>query len=84
MPGQLKPSARCPWCHTPLLAIFDTSTKQSVTREYFHQKGYDGRDQISPKARRKRRCVAVFVDHDKAARERRRLEVRNRRGKHGK
>lgn len=72
MPGQLKSSARCPICNSPLLFLCDLTSSKSVTREYFHGKPKQGRH--------KRRCRFVFTDLVEAARERRGLEVQ--RGKH--
>lgn len=64
MPGLLKKNARCPKCRTPLVAIVRTRHAHDggETVEYFHEKGYDGRDQISPKARRKMRCKVFYAD----------------------
>lgn len=68
MPGQLKNDAVCPHCGDDLICIIDESNTEYVRREYIHAKG-------SPKARRRRRCVRTFTDHDEAARERKALEV---------
>jgi hypothetical protein len=64
MPGELKRNAACPKCHTPLTAIVRTSHAYNTgtTVEYFHEKGYDGRTRISPKARRKMRCKVFYRD----------------------
>ena len=69
MPGLLRPDATCPCCNTPLIAIVDTTTRATVTREYFHEKA-------SPKARRKRRCIRKYRNNAETAAERRALEVR--------
>jgi hypothetical protein len=68
MPGELKAEAVCPLCGEDLICIVDESNLARVRREYFHGKP-------TWKARRKRRCVRVFADHDAAARERKALEV---------
>jgi hypothetical protein len=78
MPGQLQHNAACPCCETPLEAIVDTSNTAGMTREYFHQKGFDGRDAVSMKCRRKKRCVRRYTDHAEAARDRKALEVCDR------
>ncbi len=64
MPGLLRRGALCPKCHTPLVAIVRTlhAFKEGLTVEYFHQKGYDGRMRIAPKARRKMRCKVLYSD----------------------
>jgi len=70
MPGELKPSARCPHCGDNLIGIVDTTSGSlgTVVREYFHAKP-------SAKVRRKRRCKVTFHDFEKAQRERKGLEV---------
>ena len=62
MPGTLPKNARCPSCRTPILGVVRTSNLQGVTVEYFHEKGWHGRQRISPKARRIRRCK-IFYRH---------------------
>lgn len=64
MPSLLKKGARCPRCSTPLVAIVRTQHPygQGTTAEYFHEKGWDGQDQISPKVRRKMRCKVFYPD----------------------
>jgi len=71
MPGLLKPSAACPQCIQPLVAIVDTSNSERVIREYFHAKPIRGR--------RSPPCKQTFTDLDAAAIERKRLEIRPRR-----
>jgi uncharacterized protein with PIN domain len=68
MPGQLKESARCPECNTPLLMLSDLTNSAGVMRSYYHQR--DGR------RRRKRYCQKFFTDHEEAQRARRTLETR--------
>ena len=64
MPGLLKPAAKCPKCHTPIVAIVRTTHAygEGVTAEYFHKKGWDGRTRISKRARRKTRCKVFYAD----------------------
>lgn len=62
MPGLLKPDAQCPKCQTPLVAVMRAQNAEGLTVEYFHEKGWDGRDQISLKARRKLRCKVFYAD----------------------
>ena len=64
----MKNDAVCPLCGDDLICIIDESNTEYVRRDYIHAKG-------SPKARRRRRCVRIFTDHDEAARERKALEV---------
>lgn len=64
MPGLLKKGAQCPKCDTPVVAVVRTHAAGSggVTAEYFHEKGWDGQDRISSKARRKTRCKVFYAD----------------------
>ena len=69
MPGELKRSARCPKCKTPIIALIDTTFLGKTLRELIHAKPLDG-------SRRKRRCELTFSDFETAQRERRKLETR--------
>ena len=68
MPGELKRSARCPKCRTPIIALIDTTNSEGVTRELFHVRYNNGR--------RKRRCLIRYSDYETACVERRKLETR--------
>ena len=69
MPGELKRSARCPKCKTPIIALIDTSYQGKVERELIHAKPRNG-------SRRKRSCLLKYSDFETAQRERRKLETR--------
>jgi hypothetical protein len=69
MPGELKSSARCPKCKTPIIALIDTTYPGGfVERILIHTKPGN--------ARRKYRCRIRYDDFKTAQRERRKLETR--------
>lgn len=71
MPGLLKPSACCPVCDVPIVALVDESSTYGVKRKFYHDKD----PQASRKARRPLLCRLNYTDHAVAALDRRLLEV---------
>lgn len=71
MPGLLKPTARCPECGDPLLALSDLTSSDGVDREYYHER-------LPSKPRCRRFCKAHFDSFAVAQIERRALEVSTR------